>query len=119
MKSIRLARPRTHDLFIEVAERLGGELLRVAMYAVEKGTLLSRVILLKGDGEIAVQCGASDAIAVAITKDIPIVVADEIMRVAGFTSRQSKVEASTTESEEEDKLAAFRDFIEGLDLSGF
>jgi len=115
MQGIRPVRPRIHDLFVEVAEQLGVKLVRAMIYGVEDGTLLSRVILHKDDEEIALECRASDAIAVAVTRSVPITVAEEIMRLAGFGPQ--RYEASTTDAEdEEDKLAVFRDFIEGLDL---
>jgi bifunctional DNase/RNase len=119
MKSIRPGRPQTHDLFIEVVEKLGAELIRIAVYGVEQGALLSRVILQKSDEQITLECSSSDGIAVALKKGIPITVADEIMEVAGFRPQQSRTEGATAQSEgEEDELTAFKDFVEGLDLNG-
>ncbi len=119
MQKVRLGRPHTHDLFIELADKLGLKLVRVSMYDVEKGALLSRIILRKHDKEIALECRASDAIAVAVKKGVPITVAEEIIRTAGIVVRHEQVEASVTESEQQqDKLSAFRDFIESLDLDG-
>jgi len=119
MKGIRLGRPQTHDLFIEVVEKLGAELIGIAVYGVEQGALLSRVILHKSDEQIALECRSSDGIAVALKKGIPITVADEIMAVAAFRPQQSSTDGAGAESdEEEEKLTAFRDFIDGLDLNG-
>ncbi|MGB3904886.1 MAG: bifunctional nuclease family protein [Anaerolineae bacterium] len=119
MKSIRLGRPQTHDLFIEVVEKLGAELIRIAVYGVEQGALLSRLILHKSDEQIALECRSSDGIAVALKKGIPITVADEIMEVAGFRPQQSRTEGAAAQSDgEEEELTAFKDFVEGLDLNG-
>jgi len=119
MKGIKLRRPQTHDLFVEVAERLGLKLVRACLYGIEKGVLLSSVVLRQDGEEISLACNASDAITVAITKEIPITVADEIMQVAGFKPEERRAETSLSESEEdEEKLAVWREFIEGLDMDG-
>jgi len=119
MKGISLRRPQTHDLFVEVAERLGLKLVRASLYGIEQGVLLSSVVLRQDGEEISLACNASDAITVAITNRIPITVADEIMQVAGFKPGERRAETSLTEYEEdEEKLAVWREFIEGLDMDG-
>jgi bifunctional DNase/RNase len=119
MKGIKLRRPQTHDLFVEVAERLGLKLIRVSLYGIEKGVLLSSVVLRQDGEEISLECNASDAITVAITREIPITVADEIMQVAGFWPGGRRAETSVSEpDEEEQELAVWREFIETLDLNG-
>ncbi len=118
LKKVPLSRPRTHDLVADVTHKLGAELVRVTMYGIEQGALLSRMIVHKDDEEIAFECASSDAIAVAIKAGIPIMVSDKIMRLAAYESRHSEAETSTTVSGEEEKLAVYRDFVEGLDLSG-
>jgi bifunctional DNase/RNase len=119
MKGIKLRRPQTHDLFVAVAERLGLKLVRASLYGIEKGVLLSSVVLDQDGDEMSLACNASDAITVAITREIPITVADEIMRVAGFKPEERRAGASQTQSEEEQGLAVWREFIEGLDMDGF
>ncbi len=118
LSKVPLSRPRTHDLVTDVTHKLGAELVRVTMYGIEQGALLSRMIVHKDDEEIAFECASSDAIAVATKAGVPIMVSDEIMHVAGYKPRHSKGETSTVSEKEEEKLAVYRDFIEGLDLSG-
>ncbi len=118
LKKVPLSRPRTHDLVAEVTHKLGGELVQVTMYGIEQGALLSRVIVHKDDEEIAFECASSDAIALAIKTGVPIMVSDQIMRLAAYESRHSEAKTSMTVSEEEEKLAVYRDFIEELDLNG-
>jgi len=119
MKGMKPRRPQTHELFAEVAERLGLKLVRASLYGIEKGVLLSSVVLLQDGQEISLECNASDAITVAITREIPITVEDEIMRVAGYWPGGRTSDTSVTEAvEEEQKLAVWREFIETLDLDG-
>ncbi len=119
MQEIRPSRPRTHDLFMEVARRLGGRLVGVSMYGVEKGIALSRVALSKEGKQIALECSAGDAIALALKEGVPISASDEIMRKAAVALRHGEIGMSAAQSEEdEEKLAVFRDFIDSLDLTG-
>ncbi len=119
MQNVRLGRPHTHDLLLELADKLGLKLVGVNIYDVEKGALLSRIILRKHGEEIALECRASDAIAVAVKKGVPITVTEEIIRIAGIVVRHEQVESSVSGPEQQgDRLSAFRDFIESLDLDG-
>lgn len=118
MNKVRLARPQTHDLFINVCEKLGARLVRGTVYDVEEGGLMSRILMEKDGEQITLECSASDGIAMAAKKGIPITVSDEIMPMAGFRPAKRKAGASETRSREEEKLAVWRDFIEGLDLNG-
>ncbi len=118
MNNLKQERPRTHDLFVDVVEKLGVSLAGVTIYGMESGALLCRIMLHHDDEEITLECRASDAIAVAIAKGVPIRVADEIMAAAGFTPRSEKAQTSATMSEEDvdRELSVFKDFIDGLDL---
>lgn len=119
MNKVRLARPQTHDLFINVCEKLGARLVRGTVYDVEEGGLMSRILMEKDGEQITLECSASDGIAIAAKKGIPITVADEIMEVAGFRPQQSRTEGAAAQSDgEEEELTAFKDFVEGLDLNG-
>ncbi|MCJ7667356.1 MAG: bifunctional nuclease family protein, partial [Anaerolineae bacterium] len=55
----------------------------------------------------------SDAIALAVRAKAPIYVAESVMERAGIVPSQDR-ESLTTE--EEERLAPFRDFVDSLDL---
>lgn len=119
LRGMRLRRPQTHDLFIEMAEKLGGELVHAALYQVKEGVLHGRLVLCRDGQEISLNCAASDAIVLATKKGVPITVADEIMEVAGFIPEPSLSEGAPSQSDgKAERLSAFRDFIEQLDLRG-
>lgn len=119
LRGNRLRRPQTHDLFIQMAEKLGGELVQAALYQVKEGVLQARVELCRDRQEISLNCAASDAVVLATKKGVPIAVADEIMEMTGIVPEPSLSERASSQSDGKvERLAAFRDFIERLDLTG-
>ena len=74
-------RPLTHDLLVNMAEQLGGELQDVVISELKNHTYFAR-LRVRQDGELVeVDARPSDAIAVAVTCDppLPIYVAEEVL----------------------------------------
>ncbi|MSR34166.1 MAG: bifunctional nuclease family protein [Phycisphaerales bacterium] len=82
LKGIEIARPQTHDLLANTIQALGGELLRIEITNLEEGTFFARLIVSKGGDEIEIDSRPSDAIALGISKGVPILVAEEVLEVA-------------------------------------
>jgi len=57
----------------------------------------------------------SDAIALAVRVQAPIFVSEEVMDQAGVTP-DDEIDLEAMTPEEEEKLSAYRDFIDSLDL---
>lgn len=77
------ARPLTHDLLAHTIELLGGELQDIYICELRDHTYYAK-LRIRHDGEIVeVDSRPSDAIAVAVTVDVPIYVAEEIIDEVG------------------------------------
>ena len=77
------ARPLTHDLLASTIEHLGGEVQDVYISELRDHTYFAK-LRIKHDGElIEVDSRPSDAIAVAVTVDAPIYVAEDVLEEAG------------------------------------
>jgi len=118
MGGVRFQRPMTHDLLLTAVERLGAKVTKVVMYGLEKQIVLARIILDKDGQEVALDCRPSDAIALAVRKRIPILVADDIIKKAGVVVRQRGTGTHDT-SQDDDRLAVFREFINSLEMNDF
>jgi bifunctional DNase/RNase len=116
MGGMRFQRPMTHDLLLTAVERLGAKVTKVVMYGLEKQIILARIMLDRDGQEVALDCRPSDAIAVAVRKVIPILVAHEIMQKAGVVLLQRGTETRDA-SEDDDRLAVFREFINSLEMN--
>jgi bifunctional DNase/RNase len=76
-------RPLTHDLLASTIELLGGELQDIYISELRDHTYYAK-LRIKHDGEIVeVDSRPSDAIAVAVTVDVPIFVSEEIIDEVG------------------------------------
>jgi bifunctional DNase/RNase len=73
------ARPLTHDLMRLLVERLGGKLERVEIVDLRDNTYFATLRLVGRNGSrLAVDARPSDAIALALRLDGPILVAEEV-----------------------------------------
>jgi bifunctional DNase/RNase len=76
-------RPLTHDLLASAVEQLGGEIQDIYISELRDHTYYAK-LRIKHDGElIEVDSRPSDAIAVAVTVDVPIYVAEDVIEEAG------------------------------------
>lgn len=79
VKNQHSQRPLTHDLLASAIESLGGELQDVFISELRDHTYFAK-LRIRQDGEIVeVDSRPSDAIALAVTVDVPIYVAEDII----------------------------------------
>ena len=83
VKGIPTQRPLTHDLLASSIELLGGELQDIYINELREHTYFAK-LRIKHEGEIVeVDARPSDAIAVAVTVDVPIFVSEDILDEIG------------------------------------
>jgi bifunctional DNase/RNase len=100
-------RPMTHDLLRDVLVTLGVQLHQVEITSLEQGVFHAALVL---DGGRRVDSRASDAIALAVRAECPVLCSAEVVAVAG-------VEASTGPAEQE--LERFREFLDQVSPDDF
>ena len=79
LKGIKTPRPLTHDLFITTLTVLGTSLIRVLIYKAKDGIFYSYVYLKKDEEIIRIDARTSDAIALAVRADCPILIYESIL----------------------------------------
>ncbi len=76
-------RPLTHDLLANAIDLLGGELQDIYINELREHTYFAK-LRIRHEGELVeVDSRPSDAIALAVTVDVPIFVADDIIDEVG------------------------------------
>ena len=111
IENIKVLRPMTHDLIIDVIEKTGYSVDRVEINDVEKETYFSTIYLTNEDGkEVTIDSRPSDAIAVAIRVDAPIFVTAKVLADGSVSCDSEKDEAESQE---------FRNFIQSIKPSDF
>jgi bifunctional DNase/RNase len=86
VKNFRAIRPLTHDLITAVIEAMGGQLLRVEVNDLRDNTFYARLMIDMDGREIEVDARPSDAIAVAVQRDVPIYVEEFVLDDASANS---------------------------------
>ncbi len=78
------ARPLTHDLIVDVAQKLDAVIESVIISELKDRTYFASLRLMRGDEIIDIDARPSDAIAVAVSYDppLPIYVAEEVLDAA-------------------------------------
>ena len=79
LKGVKTPRPLTHDLFITSLTVLGSSLIRVLIYKAKDGIFYSYIYLKKDNEIIRIDARTSDAIALAVRADCPILIYESIL----------------------------------------
>jgi bifunctional DNase/RNase len=122
LQNVEVARPLTHDLLKATIEQLGAEIVEVSITDLRNDTFYAEIAVQLSGRRLAVDARPSDAIALAVRARVPVYVATEVMEQAGITPEEDLEGAALPPSEdktvEPTPPEAFKDFLEGLDLSG-
>ena len=89
LKGIEIARPQTHDLLGSIITLLGGTLLRIEINNLIEGTFYAVLVIQHDGSELHVDSRPSDAIALGVAHDVPILVSEEILEEASAESVDS------------------------------
>ncbi len=125
LQEVSVARPLTHDLLRSVIDALGAQVSSIIVNDLTNDTFYARIILDVDGRSIEIDSRPSDAIALAVRANVPIFAEESVLDKAGVILEKEGdkvVEAEPmgkVDPEEIEKMSAFRDFIESLDLDDF
>jgi len=106
LQGVAPERPLTHDLFARTLGELGVTVQRIIVSDLADETFRARIILEQGGQTRDIDARPSDAIALAIRVNVPIFATDAVLDRAGVIP----------ESDEEERLSVFRQFVNSLDM---
>ena len=122
LQGVEVARPLTHDLLKTTIEQLGASVERVAITDLRNDTFFAQITLKLDGRRLEIDSRPSDAIALAVRSHISVFVSDDVMQQAAITPEPdiegSGQEPAPSETPRPEAPDAFRDFLEGLDLTG-
>ena len=102
LESVNMPRPMTHDVLVNVLENLDGEINRVLIARISKGTFFAEIeIHSPNSGEMIIDSRPSDAIAIALRTLAPIYISDEVMEVASIENLADDNEMSNVVTSKE------------------
>jgi bifunctional DNase/RNase len=115
LQGVEIARPLTHDLLKQSIDKLGAKVSHILVNDLHDDTFYARVVMDRDGERIELDSRPSDAIALAVRTQAPIFVSESVMERAGVVPEE-EIDIEELTPEEEEQLAPYKDFIEGLDL---
>ena len=92
--------------------------MRITVSELVDQVYYAKIVIQRNGAELDIDSRPSDAIALALRAEVPILVAEEVLDAAGIEPDEDDETESSEEIEvvTEEKLKPFRDFINQLDL---
>ena len=132
LQGISVPRPLTHDLLQSVIDNLGAEISYIRIDDLKNDTFFAKIGVSMDGKKVEVDSRPSDAIALAVRAQVPIYAEDNVLEKAGIhldadtgrpiVSDDSSVDEdkpTKVREEELQRMSAFTDFINTLDLEDF
>jgi hypothetical protein len=122
LQEVSVARPLTHDLLRSMIDALGAQLSYILVNDLANDTFYARIFLDVSGRPIEIDSRPSDAIALAVRANVPIFADESVLDRAGVVldkEEEKGAEGAPVDPEELERMSAFRDFIEQLDLDDF
>lgn len=85
LKKVEVVRPMTHDLLRDVVEQLGGRVVKIVVTSLKESTFIASIEIVVGETLRTIDARPSDAIALAVRTNSPILVAREVLDQAQVT----------------------------------
>jgi hypothetical protein len=83
VEGVQFQRPFTHDLLENVIQALTGELEKIVINDLHDGTFYAKLVIRQNGSLVEVDSRPSDAIALGVSAEVPIYVAEHVLREAG------------------------------------
>jgi bifunctional DNase/RNase len=117
-QGVEPARPLTHDLLADVIAGLGRQLQEVQITDLDDGVFFAELVF---DGGVTVSARPSDAIALALRVDAPVVASPDVLDEAGIPmpEESDEDEGESPEGADLGEVEKFREFLEGISPEDF
>jgi bifunctional DNase/RNase len=112
LQNIQMTRPLTHDLLKSVIDHMDASISHIWVNDLRNDTFYAEIVVEADGQKVTIDSRPSDAIALAVRVGVPIYVDESVMDKAAIVPSEQE---DLTE-EEEEKLSAFRDFVDTLDI---
>jgi uncharacterized protein len=127
-------RPLPYDVLRAAIDALGGTVENVTVSDLSQDIFYARIVVQHNGQQVEIDSRPSDAIALALRARCPIFVDERVMEHAGVSldeddettaedtsgeGQEAPASTPETSASRDDRLSAFRDFIDTLDLDDF
>ena len=126
LMDVEVPRPMTHDLLGSVIGNLGASVQRIIVSELKNDTFFAKIVVDYNGSSIEIDSRPSDALALAVRTNAPIFAEDDVVERAGVSLDVESDESDSMDAEESqtspvaeeelERLSAYTDFIDSLDL---
>ena len=123
---VEVARPMTPDMLGSVIGNLGASVQRIIVSELKNDTFFAKIVVDYNGSSIEIDSRPSDALALAVRTNAPIFAEDDVVERAGVSLDVESDESESMDAEESqtspvaeeelERLSAYTDFIDSLDL---
>ena len=113
LEHLKLPRPMTHDLFKNLLDQIGVKLLQVEVTDIRENTYFAALHMEVGGNSVVIDSRPSDAIAIAIRMEVPIMVRDVVIE------KSLRVDTGASSGGEKDKWTELLEKMDPEDFSKY
>lgn len=115
LSEVKMARPMTHDLVVNLLEQLNARLEQVVITELRQGTFYADLYLRDQAGEVTtMSVRPSDAVALAVRTGTPIFAEESLVDDAGIETEEAE-----DEGDEEEMVEELRKFLDEVNPEDF
>lgn len=118
IEGIRLARPLTHDLLVQMLEEVQATIARVVVTELRERTFFAEIELNLAGKNHTISARPSDAIALAVRTATPIYATEEVLTEAGQILEAHPADESS-ENDPDELLDEFKQFLDDVSPDDF
>jgi uncharacterized protein len=132
LQEIEVARPQTHDLLKSFISAFSARLVRVEVISLKDDVFYGNLVIEANGKTINIDSRPSDALALSVRMNVPILVSQEVMDSAGVMPDKDLQNESNPENlqtpdspqkesidkENEERLSVFEDFLNKIGTDG-
>lgn len=135
LQEVEVARPMSHDLMKNILQNLEARVIRVEVIELKDEVFFGNIVVESNGHRLNIDSRPSDALALAVRTNVPILVSREVMDEAGIVPEEDLAEETDImrsisdrektrpqegdegeeEEEDEERLSVFEDFLENID----
>jgi hypothetical protein len=97
LNKVELPRPMTHDLLLNILNTMGASLKSVDVLALKDGTYYAEIEAQQGESTYRIDSRPSDAVALALRADVPILVHEDVIDQAALDEESQPTPVINTE----------------------
>jgi bifunctional DNase/RNase len=116
MQNVEVSRPLTYDLFVNMLDALGAEVVHVEVVALREETYFGNIVVNVNGTMLNIDSRPSDAMNLAVRMDVPIYASRKVLDEAGLVPEEDLAEEIEGETEvESERLSIFEDYLEQME----